>query len=139
MMEQEVDLERSGHYSATHYSAFCLFVFLILGLAVRVSAGPLDELALDRWAKLSEVERYQLQIAERYHKQQNWKRPWRIREVRHAVRAERRGLLRQLKWALCQVHLRQANTAIKDGFQSVIDYWPESPTRSWPLLHRPHV
>ena len=29
-------------------------------------------------------------------------------------------------WAHCQVKLRLVNTAIRDGFQSVIDYWPES-------------
>ena len=33
----------------------------------------------------------------------------------------------QLKWSLCQRQLRKLNTAIKEGFQSVLDYWPESP------------
>ncbi len=33
----------------------------------------------------------------------------------------------QLKWSICQVNLRKLNTAIKDGFQSVVDYWPDSP------------
>ena len=33
----------------------------------------------------------------------------------------------QLKWCLCQIHLRYQHTTIKDGFQSVIDYWPDAP------------
>jgi tetratricopeptide (TPR) repeat protein len=128
IMEVTAGIQRAFHHSATHCSAFRLFVFLILGLGVRASAGPLDELALDRWAKLSEVERYQLQIAERYHKQQNWKAA--LAEYEKFVTLYERSegaSYAQLKWGLCQVQLRQANTAIKDGFQSVIDYWPESP------------
>ena len=29
-------------------------------------------------------------------------------------------------WSHCQFELRKVNTAIREGFQSVIDYWPES-------------
>ena len=107
--------------------ALAFSVFLLL-IAANASAGPLDELALDRWAKLREVERYQLQIAERYYKQQNWKAA--LAECEKFVTLYERSEgapYAQLKWALCQVQLRQANTAIKDGFQSVIDYWPDSP------------
>ena len=32
----------------------------------------------------------------------------------------------QLMWSHCQVKLRKVYTGIRDGFQSVIDYWPES-------------
>ena len=31
-----------------------------------------------------------------------------------------------LMWGHCQVKLRLVNTAVRDGFQSVIDYWPDS-------------
>ena len=31
-------------------------------------AGPFDEMSLERWGKLREVERYQLNIAEKYYK-----------------------------------------------------------------------
>jgi len=104
-----------------------LSVFLLL-LAVPAFAGPLDELALDRWAKLREVERYQLQIADRYYRQQNWKAALAEYEKFVTLYERSEGAPHaQLKWALCQVQLRQANTAIKDGFQSVIDYWPDSP------------
>lgn len=35
--------------------------------------------------------------------------------------------MRSFKWSIAQVQLRKQNTAIKEGFQSVIDYWPDSP------------
>ena len=37
----------------------------------------------------------------------------------------------QIKWSMCLIHLRKQNTAIKEGFQSVIDYWPDSPEAVW--------
>ena len=33
----------------------------------------------------------------------------------------------QFRWSRCQVELRKLNTAIKDGYQSVLDYYPDSP------------
>lgn len=105
-----------------------LCLLILLFIAGPTSAGPLDELALDRWAQLREVERYQLQIAERYYKQQNWQAALAEYEKFVTLYEKSEGApYAQLKWGLCQVQLRQANTAIKDGFQSVIDYWPESP------------
>lgn len=105
---------------------------LVLGFALScvsvAGAGPLDEMALDRWAKLREVERYQLQIAEKYYREQNWKTAVGEYEKFMTLYEQSEGApYCQLKWALCQVHLKKVNTAIKDGFQSVIDYWPDSP------------
>jgi len=85
-------------------------------------------MSLDRWAKLREVERYQLQIAEKYYREKNWKVA--LAEYEKYLTLYERGeggSYAQLKWSLCQVELRKANTAIKEGFQSVIDYWPDSP------------
>jgi tetratricopeptide (TPR) repeat protein len=91
-------------------------------------AAKLDEMSLERWAKLREVERYQLQIAEEYYRKKDWKVAMAEYEKYLALyeRSEA-GPYAQLKWSLCQVQLRKANTAIKEGFQSVLDYWPDSP------------
>jgi tetratricopeptide (TPR) repeat protein len=103
-------------------------LLLLAGLpAARLRAANLDEMSLERWAQLREAERYQLNIAEKYYREQNWK----------VAQAEYEKYLRlyetseaapyaQLKWSLCLRPLRLQNTAIKEGFQSVIDYWPES-------------
>lgn len=91
-------------------------------------AQKLDSLSLERAKKLREVERYQLNIAERYYTAKNWKVAAAEYE-KYLTLYERSDAASysQLKWSLCQVRLRKLNTAIKDGFQSVIDYWPDSP------------
>ena len=103
------------------------FVSLCLGIASR--ADELDELPLEEWKQLREVERYQLQIAEKYWREQNWKTA--AGEYEKFVELYERSNaapFAQLKWSLAQVKLRQQNTAIKEGFQTVIDYWPDSPS-----------
>jgi tetratricopeptide (TPR) repeat protein len=87
----------------------------------------LDEMSLERWAKLRETERYQLQIAEKYFREQKWKVA--IGEYEKYLTLYERSEAApyaQLKWSAAHVQIRKANTAIKDGYQSVIDYWPDS-------------
>ncbi len=93
-----------------------------------LQAGPLDEMSLERWGKLREAERYQMQIAEKYFREQNWKAALGEYEKFLTLYEMSEGAsFAQLKWSLCQIHLKKLNTAIKDGFQSCIDYWPDSP------------
>lgn len=91
-------------------------------------AAKFDEMSLERWAKLGEADRYQLQIAEKYYRENNWLVALGEYEKFLSLYEKSEGAsYAQLKWSLCQAHLRKQNTAIKDGYQSVIDYWPESP------------
>ena len=106
-----------------------LFVILALGFALTssVQAGRLDEMALDRWKKLREVERYQLQIAEKYYREKNWKiAAAEYEKFLTLYERSEAGSYVQLKWSICQSNLKNKNTAIADGFQSVVDYWPNS-------------
>jgi tetratricopeptide (TPR) repeat protein len=101
---------------------------ILAALAVQAWAVKYDELPLDRWAKLGEADRYQLSIAEKYYREQNWKAALSEYEKFLSLYEKSDGApYVQLKWSICQVNLHKSNTAIKDGFQSVIDYWPESP------------
>src|SRR4051812_47352050 len=87
---------------------------LLLGGA-RAPAGPLDEMSLDRWARLREVERYQLNVAEKYFREKQWKVA--ADEYEKFLKLYERSVgapYAQLKWSLCQVNLRNLNTAIKD-------------------------
>src|SRR5687768_15045629 len=102
----------------------------VLALTAGSSFGQtkLDEMAVDRWAKLREVERYQLTIAEKHYGQSQWKIA--ADEYEKYLKLYERSVgapYAQMKWAICQVKLRNLNTAIKDGYQSVIDYYPDSP------------
>ena len=105
-----------------------LGLLLILVAAHPLAAANLDEMSLDRWKKLREVERYQLQIAEKYYREKKWKVALAEYEKYLALYERSEAApYSQLKWSICQRNLRKLNTAIKEGFQSVIDYWPESP------------
>ena len=107
-----------------------LIATVVLGttLSSQAAAARLDEMSLDRWKKLREVERYQLKIAEKYYGEKKWKVALAEYEKYLTLYEDSEAApYSQLKWSLCQRQLRKLNTAIKEGFQSVLDYWPESP------------
>ena len=106
----------------------CVLCLATLALATTSTcAQSLDQMSLDRWKKLREVERYQLNIAERYYQEKKWKVAAAEYEKYLTLYERSEGAAyAQLKWSLCQVNLRKLNTGIKEGFQSVIDYWPDS-------------
>ncbi|WP_425616620.1 tetratricopeptide repeat protein [Anatilimnocola sp. NA78] len=108
----------------------CLMCALLLAgcLLTHLRADELNELSLDGWKQLKEVERYQLQIAEKYAREQNWKiAAAEYEKFMELYESSTGAPYAQLKWSICQVQLRKQNTAIKDGYQAVIDYWPDSP------------
>ena len=103
-------------------------VLLLLGGFASTASAAIDELPPQRWARLREAERYQLNIAEKYYREQNWKVAAPEYEKFLSLYDQSEGAAyAQLKWSLCQANLRKLNTAIKDGYQSILDYWPESP------------
>lgn len=92
------------------------------------AAQSLDVISLERVKQLREVERYQLEVAEKYYREKNWKVAIAEYEKFLSLYEKSDGASYcQLKWSLAQCELRKQNTAIKEGFQSVIDYWPDSP------------
>ncbi|MFM7038621.1 MAG: tetratricopeptide repeat protein, partial [Planctomycetaceae bacterium] len=122
----------SNSYLAVSFLARLALVVLIVCVHVVtasiLSASVLDEMPIERWKELREAERYQLQIAEKYYREQNWKIAAAEYEKFLTLHEKSTGAsFAQMKWSICQVRLKKLNTAIKDGFQSVIDYWPESP------------
>src|SRR5262245_44940661 len=89
----------------------------VLLISASASAATFDELALDRWAQLREAERYQLNIAEKYYRESNWKVALSEYEKFLSLYEDSTGApYAQLKWSLCQINLRKVNTAIKDGY-----------------------
>ena len=53
---------------------FLLGLFVLgSGDALAQKKKQLDEMSLERWAKLREVQRHQIQIAEKYYREKNWK------------------------------------------------------------------
>ena len=120
------------HTPRSSFRAPCWRCLLTLLCFLSASATPcraaLDELPVERWARLREAERYQLDIAEKYYREQNWKVALAEYEKFLSLYETSEGAAyAQLKWGLCQTNLRKLNTAIKDGYQSILDYWPDSP------------
>ncbi len=116
----------------THYFLhLCLSVFICNSLTVTANAaklGPLEQMRVEDYAKLREVERYQLKIAQQYYMKEDWKVA--AGEYEKFLQLYERSVgapYAQLMWSNCQVKQRKVNTAIKEGYQSVIDYWPQSP------------
>lgn len=128
---QEVSLARQQQWIAVVPAVAMGLVTVLATLVVLPAAawaGPLDEMSLERWAKLREAERYQLNIAEKYYREKDYQVAQAEYEKFLTLYESSEGApYAQLKWSLCQIERRNLNTAIKDGFQSVIDYWPDSP------------
>ena len=118
--------------SKERVAAFTLTVLLVLTCANAGYAQTIDDILKQHVPKLREVERYQLNIAQKYFAEKNWKVAMAEYEKYLTLyeRSEAAPYV-QLKWSMCLVQLRKQNTAIKEGFQSVIDYWPESPEAVW--------
>jgi len=91
------------------------------------NAQKLDVLSLEGWAKLREVERYQMKIAEKYYLEKNYKVAGSEYEKFLSLYEASEGApYSLLKWSLCLIKQKKPNTAISEGFQSIIDYWPDS-------------
>ena len=103
------------------------FLMMVL-FGSTVIAGPLDEMSLERWTKLKEAERFQLNAAERLYRESQWKAAADEYEKFLKLYEKSEGAsYAQLKYSHCLVSLRKQNAAIKDGYQSLLDYYPDSP------------
>jgi TolA-binding protein len=106
----------------------CAGFIVSLLFASILTAGPLDEMAIERWAKLKEAERFQLNAAERLYRESQWKAAADEYEKFLKLYERSEGApYAQLKYSHCLVNLRKQNAAIKDGYQSLLDYFPDSP------------
>ena len=107
-----------------------LTILFVLFLPVLTEAARLDyleQMPLEAFAKLREIEKHQLKIAEKFYLKGEPKAA--AAEYDKFLTLYERsagGPYSLLMWAHCQVELRLVNTAVRDGFKSVIDYWPDS-------------
>lgn len=108
------------------------FTLLVLSLLLRMAPvsqalSPLEQLAIPTFEKMREVERYQIRIAEKHYKDGDFKTALAEYEKFLTLYENSPGApYAQLMWSHTTMHLKKPETAIREGFQSVIDYWPES-------------
>jgi TolA-binding protein len=101
---------------------------LVLISATLASAlTPLEQIPVKTFEAMKEVERYQMRIAEKHYTDGNFKTALAEYEKFLTLYEKSPGApYAQLMWSHSMMHLKKPKTALRDGFQSVIDYWPES-------------
>lgn len=87
----------------------------------------LEQIPVETFEKMREVERYQLKIAEKHYTSKNYRVALAEYEKFLTLYEKSPGApYAQLMWSHTQIHLKKVKTALREGFQSVIDYWPDS-------------
>ena len=105
----------------------CLLFLLLSSSIASAGLGSMEQIDTETFGQMREVERYQLKIAEKYYLKGEYKIA--LDEYEKFLTLYEKspgGPYAQLMWSHSLVKLRKVNTAIRDGFRSVIDYWPDS-------------
>jgi TolA-binding protein len=93
----------------------------------RAGLSDLEQIPLATFEQMREVERYQLKIAEKHYTNKSYKIALAEYEKFLTLYEKSPGApYAQLMWSHTMVHLKKPKTAMREGFQSVLDYWPES-------------
>ena len=97
---------------------------------IQLSAARLswtEQIEVNTFGKLRQVERYQLKAAEKFYTKGEFAAAAAEYEKYITLYETSKGAAyAQLMWSHCQINQRKVYTGIRDGFQSVIDYWPNS-------------
>ena len=101
-------------------------LLLLIGSAL-AELSPLERIPVATFEKMKEVERYQIRIAEKHYTDGDFKTALAEFEKFLTLYEKSPGApYAQLMWSHSMMHLKKPKTALRDGFQSVIDYWPDS-------------
>ncbi|MDA7881079.1 tetratricopeptide repeat protein [Akkermansiaceae bacterium] len=104
-----------------------LLLFLLFTSFSHANLSTLQQIDLATFEKMREVERYQIKIAEKHFLKGSFKVALAEYEKFLTLYEKSPGApYAQLMWSHTMMNLKKPKTALRDGFQSVIDYWPES-------------
>ncbi len=104
-----------------------LLIALLLSPLLSAALSDLEQIELKTFEKIREVERYQLKIAEKHYTKGDFKLALTEYEKFITLYEKSPGApYAQLMWSHCQLKLKKPVAAMREGFQSVIDYWPQS-------------
>lgn len=106
------------------------FLPLCLVLVATLAHGGLsnlEQIDLKSYEAMREVERYQMKVAEKHYTQGRFEVALAEYEKFLTLYEKSSGAsYAQLMWSHSMMKLKKPQTALRDGFQSVIDYWPDS-------------
>ena len=101
--------------------------FLLINQIYAASLVWTEQIEVDTYGKLRQVERYQLKTAEKFYTKGEFAAAAAEYEKYITLYERSKGAAyAQLMWSHCQIKQRKVYTGIRDGLQSVIDYWPNS-------------
>ncbi len=104
-----------------------LLSILLLLAPLSHALSPLEQIAFPTFESMKEVERYQIRIAEKHYTKKDYKTALAEYEKFLTLYESSPGApYAQLMWSHTMMHLKKPKTALREGFQSVIDYWPDS-------------
>ena len=102
------------------------FALVLLPLTA-AALSSMEQIPVKTFEAMREVERYQMRIAEKHYTDGKFKTALAEYEKFLTLYEKSPGApYAQLMWSHSMMHLKKPKTALRDGFQSVIDYWPES-------------
>ena len=103
------------------------FFLLLLASLSHGKLTSLQQIDVKTFEKMREVERYQIKIAEKHFLKGTFKVALAEYEKFLTLYEKSAGApYAQLMWSHTMMKLKKPKTALRDGFQSVIDYWPDS-------------
>ncbi len=103
------------------------FLFTALAPPSHAALTTLQQIEVATFEKMREVERYQIKIAEKHFLAGTFKIALAEYEKFLTLYEKSPGApYAQLMWSHTMMNLKKPKTALRDGFQSVIDYWPKS-------------
>ncbi|MGC6467102.1 MAG: tetratricopeptide repeat protein [Akkermansiaceae bacterium] len=106
---------------------FILPLLVALATWSHAKLSTLQQIDVKTFEKMREVERYQIKIAEKHFLKGDFKVALSEYEKFLTLYEKSPGApYAQLMWSHTMMNLKKPKTALRDGFQSVIDYWPES-------------
>lgn len=106
---------------------FIISLVLAFGSFATAALSKLQQIDVKTFEKMREVERYQIKIAEKHFLKGSFKIALAEYEKFLTLYEKSAGApYAQLMWSHTMMKLKKPKTALREGFQSVIDYWPES-------------
>ena len=106
---------------------FILSFILAFGSFATAALSTLQQIDVKTFEKMREVVRYQIKIAEKHFLKGSFKIALAEYEKFLTLYEKSAGApYAQLMWSHTMMKLKKPKTALREGFQSVIDYWPES-------------
>jgi len=104
-----------------------LAIYLAFLLTPAHALTSFEQIQVATFEKMREVERYQIKIAEKHYTNGDFKTALAEYEKFLTLYEKSPGApYAQLMWSHSMMKLKKPKTALREGFQSVIDYWPES-------------